>query len=45
MVQEVEHNVAGLEWALSGADMTQINEVLSRYGVDTYPDIIIDPEE
>jgi aryl-alcohol dehydrogenase-like predicted oxidoreductase len=44
-VQEVEDNVAGLEWALSGADMAQIDEVFSRYGVDTHPDIVIDPDE
>ncbi len=44
-VQEVEDNVAGLEWALSGVDMAQIDEVFSRYGVDTHPDIVIDPPE
>ena len=44
-VQEVEDNVAGLEWALSGADMAQIDEVFARYGVDTHPDIVIDPPE
>ena len=44
-VQEVEDNVAGLEWALSGAEMAQIDEVFVRYGVDTHPDIVIDPPE
>ena len=44
-VQEVEDNVAGLEWALSGADMAQIDDVFARYGVDTHPDIVIDPPE
>ena len=44
-VQEVEDNVAGLEWALSGADMAQIDDVFTRYGVDTHPDIVIDPPE
>ena len=44
-VQEVEDNVAGLEWALSGADMALIAEVFDRYGVDTHPDIVIDPPE
>ena len=43
--QEVEDNVAGLEWALSGAEMAQIDEVFARYGVDTRPDIVIDPPE
>ena len=44
-VQEVEDNVASLEWALSGADMQRIDEVFDRYGVDTHPDIVIDPDE
>jgi aryl-alcohol dehydrogenase-like predicted oxidoreductase len=44
-VQEVEDNVAGLEWALSGADTEQIDAVFARYGVDTHPDIVIDPDE
>ena len=44
-VQEVEDNMAVLEWALSGTDMAQIDEVFARYGVDTHPDIIIDPPE
>ena len=44
-VQEVEDNVAGLEWALSSSDMAQIDAVFARYGVDTHPDIVIDPEE
>jgi aryl-alcohol dehydrogenase-like predicted oxidoreductase len=44
-VQEVEDNAAGLEWALSGGEMEQIDEVFARYGVDTHPDIVIDPPE
>ena len=44
-VREVEDNVAGLEWALSGVEMAQIDEVFGRYGVDTHPDIVIDPPE
>ena len=44
-VQEVEDNVAGLEWALSAAEMEQIDEVFARHGVDTHPDIVIDPPE
>ena len=44
-VQEVEDNVSGLEWALSGVEMAQIDDVFSRYGVDTHPDIVIDPPE
>ena len=36
-VQEVQDNVAGLEWALSGVEMVQIDDVFARYGVDTRP--------
>jgi aryl-alcohol dehydrogenase-like predicted oxidoreductase len=43
--QEVEDNVAGLEWALSGADFQRIDAVFDRYGVDTHPEIVIDPDE
>ena len=43
-VREVEDNVAGLEWALSGADFERIDEVFDRYGVDPHPDIVIDPD-
>ena len=44
-VQEVEDNAAGLEWALSGGEMEQVDEVFARYRVDTHPDIVIDPPE
>ena len=44
-VQEVEDNVASLEWALSGTEMAEIDEVFARFGVDTHPDIVIDPPE
>ena len=44
-VQEVEDNVSGLEWALSGMEMEHIDDVFARYGVDTHPDIVIDPPE
>lgn len=43
-IQEVEDNMGVLEWAISGADMTQVDEVFSKYGVDTHPNIEIDPE-
>lgn len=39
-VQEVEDNVAGLEWALSGADLARIDDVFNRYGVDTQLSLI-----
>ena len=41
-VQEVEDNVAGMEWALSGVELEQIDEVFARYGVETHPNIVID---
>jgi aryl-alcohol dehydrogenase-like predicted oxidoreductase len=44
-VQEVEDNVAGLEWALSGVDFERIDAVFDGYGIDTHPDIVIDPDE
>ena len=44
-VEELEDNLAVMEWALSGNDMAEIDEVFARSGVDTHPDIVIDPEE
>ena len=35
--QELEENLGVLDWALSGEDMRQIDEVFAKYGVDTYP--------
>ena len=43
-VQELEENLGVLDWALSAEDMRQIDEVFARYGVDTHPDIILDPD-
>ena len=43
-VQELEENLGVLDWALSGEDMRQIDEVFARYGVDTHPNIILDPD-
>ena len=40
--QQLEENLGVLDWALSGEDMRQIDEVFARYGVDTHPDIILD---
>ena len=37
--QELEENLGVLDWALSGEDMRQIDEVIARYGVETQPDI------
>jgi aryl-alcohol dehydrogenase-like predicted oxidoreductase len=42
-VQELEENLGVMDWALSGEDMRQIDEVFARYGVDTRPDISLDP--
>ena len=41
--QELEENLGALEWALSGDDMRQIDEVFARYDVDTYPPKNLDP--
>ena len=41
--QELEENLGVLEWAISGEDMRQIDEVFSRYGVDTHPPVAVDP--
>ena len=41
--QELEENLGVLDWALSGDDMRQIDEVFARYGVDTYPPMFVDP--
>ena len=38
-VQELEEDLGALDWAVSGEDMRQIDEVFARYGVDTHPDI------
>ena len=44
-VREVEDNMGVLDWALSAADLSEIDQVFDRYGVNTTPDIIIDPDE
>ena len=41
--RELEENLGVLDWALSGEDMRQIDEVFTRYGVDTHPPISLDP--
>ena len=41
-IQEVENNLGVLDWALSGEDMRQVDEVFAKYGVDTHPDIILE---
>jgi aryl-alcohol dehydrogenase-like predicted oxidoreductase len=44
-IREVEDNMGVLDWALSAADLAEIEQVFGRYGVDTSPNIIIDPDE
>lgn len=44
-VREVEDNMGVLDWSLSAADLSEIDQVFDRYGVNTSPDIIIDPDE
>ena len=41
--RELDENLGVLDWALSGEDMRQIDEVFARYGVETNPDISLDP--
>ena len=41
--RELEENLGVLDWALSGEDMRQIDEVFARYGVDTRPPMFVDP--
>ena len=41
--QELEENLGVLEWAISGEDMRQIDEVFAKYGVDTRPPMLVDP--
>ena len=38
-VEEFDEDLGALDWALSGEDMRQIDEVFAKYGVDTNPDI------
>ena len=38
-VQELEEDLGALDWAVSGEDMRQIDEVFARYGVNTHLDI------
>ena len=42
-VQELEENLGVLDWALSGEDMRQIDDLFARYGVDTHPPPNLDP--
>ena len=42
-VQELEENLGVLDWALSGEDMRQIDDLFARYGVDTHPPENLDP--
>ena len=44
-IQEVEDNMGVLNWSLSAMDLEEIDQVFNRYGVDTTPNIIIDPDE
>ena len=39
-VRELEENLGVLDWAVSGEDMRQIDEVFARYGVDTHREIL-----
>lgn len=41
--RELEEDVGFLDWALSGEDMREIDEVLERHGVDAYPNQGLNP--
>ena len=41
-VDELEDNLSVMEWALSGNDLADIDEVFARYGVDTHPDMVLE---
>ena len=41
-VDELEDNLSVMEWALSGDDMAEIDDIFTRYGVDTHPDIALE---
>ena len=38
-VKELEENLGVMNWALSGEEMRQIDEVFAKYGLDTHPGI------
>ena len=42
-VGELEENLGVLDWAVSGEDLRQIDEVFAKYGVDTHPDLALEP--
>lgn len=44
-IKEVEDNMGVLDWALSAMELEEIDHVFQQYGVDTTPNIIIDPDE
>lgn len=44
-VREIEDNMEVLDWALSGVDLAEVDQVFAQYGVNTSPDIVIDPDE
>ncbi len=42
-VAELEENLGALDWALSGEDLREVDEVFARYGVETRPDLPFEP--
>lgn len=40
---ELEENLGALDWALSGEDLREVDEVFARHGVDTRPDLPFEP--
>ena len=41
--RELEENLGALDWALSGEELREVDEVFARYGVDTRPDLPFEP--
>ena len=41
--KEFEENLGTLGWALSAEDLREIDGVFAKYGVETHPDIVLDP--
>ena len=40
---ELEENLGALDWALSGDELREVDEVFARYGVETRPDLPFEP--
>ena len=41
--RELDENLGALDWALSGGDLREVDEVFARHGVETRPDLLFEP--